>query len=80
MSIPNTCIISTTRVRNTPILKDVIADNPHLFLKHPDADQLTLAVFLLAEAIKGQDSFWSPYIDVMNESDLVSFWKPEEVD
>jgi hypothetical protein len=51
-----------------------------MFHKHPDADQLTLAVFLLAEFLKGSQSFWSPYIDVMNESDLVSFWKPDEID
>ncbi len=26
-----------------------------------------------------EKSFWWPYIDVMNESDLASFWKPEEL-
>jgi hypothetical protein len=41
---------------------------------------LTLAVFLISEYLKGSESFWWPYIDVMNESDLVSFWKPEEVE
>ena len=62
------------------MLKDVIEDNPQLFKKHPDADQLTLGVFLISEYLKGPESFWWPYLDVMNESDLVSFWKSEEID
>ena len=35
---------------------------------------------MIAEYLKGPESFWWPYLDVMNESDLVSFWKPEEID
>ena len=80
MFIPNTCILSVTRVRNTEGIKEVIKDNPKLFLKHPDCDQLSLAIFLLAEYLKGPEkSFWWPYIDVMNESDLASFWTNEEL-
>ena len=77
--IPNTCIISVTRVRNTPGIKDVIKDNPAIFLKHPDRDQLSLAIFLLSEFLKGPASFWWPYIDVMNESDLCCFWREDEL-
>jgi hypothetical protein len=63
------------------VLKDVVTDNPHLFIKHPDAEQLSLAIFLIAEYLKGPEkSFWWPYIDVMNESDLVSYWSKEEID
>ena len=69
------------RVRNTDGIKDVIFDNPHLFIKHPDCDQLSLAVFLLSEYLKGPDqSFWWPYLDVMNESDLACFWRENELD
>jgi hypothetical protein len=79
--IPNTCIISVTRVRNTDGIKEVVKDNPHLFIKHPDCDQLCLAIFLLSEYLKGSEkSFWWPYIDIMNESDLASFWKETELD
>jgi hypothetical protein len=38
-----------------------------------------LAVFLLAEYLKGEKSFWHPYIDVMNESDIACFWTDEEL-
>lgn len=35
---------------------------------------------MLAEYLKGPEkSFWWPYIDVMNESDLACFWKTEEL-
>ena len=34
----------------------------------------------MREFILGPEkSFWWPYIDVMNESDLASFWTPEEL-
>jgi hypothetical protein len=34
---------------------------------------------LLAEYLKGEKSFWHPYIDVMNESDLACFWTDDEL-
>ena len=69
-----------TRVRQTEGVKDVIAEHPQLFVKHPDADQLSLALFLLAEHRKGDSSFWWPYLEVMNESDLACFWEPHELE
>ena len=51
-----------------------------MFLKHPDSDQLSLAIFLLVEYLKGPEkSFWWPYLDVMNESDLACFWTEQEL-
>ena len=32
------------------------------------------------EHLKGETSFWYPYISVMNEADLACFWTPEEID
>jgi hypothetical protein len=34
----------------------------------------------MCEYQKGESSFWWPYLDVMNESDLVSFWEPSQID
>lgn len=59
----------------------MIKQNPHIFIKHPDCDQLCLAIFLLSEYLKGPEkSFWWPYIDVMNESDIASFWSESELE
>ena len=41
---------------------------------------MILAMFLTMEYLKGKDSFWKPYIDVMNESDLVGFWDQDELE
>ena len=47
---------------------------------HPDREQLILAMFLMMEHLKGGKSFWKPYIDVMNEADLVSYWDQDEIE
>lgn len=46
---------------------------------HPDREQMLLATFLLYHHLKGVESFWYPYINVMNESDLVCNWTPDEI-
>ena len=59
----------------------MIKDNFELFGDiHPDREQLLLATFLLYEHLKGSASFWKPYIDVMNVSDLVCNWDPQIIE
>ena len=69
------------RVKACAELRPVIADNFQLFGDiHPDREQLLLAVFLLYHHLKGDESFWKPYLDVMNESDLVCNWEEGEME
>ena len=78
--IPNTLIISVERAKACPELRQLIADNYDLFGDiHPDREQLLLATFLLYHHLQGEASFWHPYLGVMNVSDLVCDWAPEEV-
>mmetsp|Transcript_2543 Transcript_2543/g.3535 ORF Transcript_2543/g.3535 Transcript_2543/m.3535 type:complete len:313 (-) Transcript_2543:1488-2426(-) len=78
--IPNTIIISVARVKACPELRQLIADNFDVFGDvHPDREQLLLATFLMFEYLKGTNSFWHPYISVMNESDLVSSWPASQI-
>mgnify|MGYP001613702281 CR=1 FL=1 len=77
MFIPNSCIISVERVRQCDELKSIIKSNPDIFKTHPDADQLTLTLFLMYESLKGENSFWYLYIKVMGEADLACFWSEE---
>jgi len=61
--VPNTCIISLARIRKVPELAKIFEENNSLFgSSHPDVDQLTLAVFLLYQALMGEKSFWWPYL------------------
>lgn len=34
----------------------------------------------MCEYLKGEKSFWYPYLSVMNESDICCFWSEEELD
>ena len=79
--IPNSVIVSLERVKREPDLLPVIAENQHVFGKnHPDTEQLALATFLLYHFLKGKDSFWHPYLSVMNESDITAYWQSSEIE
>lgn len=69
-----------TRARASPVVGKILKSHEDTFVKHPDSDQLSLAMFLLYEYLKGEQSFWWPYMQVMNESDLTCFWSDEELD
>ena len=73
--IPNTIIISIERVKACPELRQLLKDNFELFGDvHPDREQMLLATWLLYHHLQGDKSFWKPYIDVMNVSDLLCAW------
>lgn len=77
--IPNTIIVSVERIKACPELRELIRDNYDLFGDiHPDREQMLMATFLMYEHLKGSASFWKPYIDVMNEANLVCDWSKEE--
>lgn len=80
--IPNTIILSVERVKACPEFRNLIKDNFELFGEgiHPDREQMLLATFLLYHHLKGDASFWKPYIDVMNAADLVCNWPEDEID
>ena len=79
--IPNTIIISVERVKACPEFRNLIKENLQLFGEgiHPDREQMLLATFLLYHLLKRESSFWKPYIDVMNDADLVCDWPEEEI-
>ena len=63
------------------MLRQLIKENFEVFGDvHPDREQLLLATFLLYHHLQGPASFWHPYIDVMNTSDLVCNWQDCEID
>lgn len=79
IAVPHTCIISVARVLQSD-LKDFFAKHPQVFSKkHPDHEQLILASFLVKESLIGKNSFWYPYLQVMNTADLVSNWQSDEI-
>ena len=71
-SLPRTLILS---VENSELL----ALHPHIF---NDLDPwLSLIVVLIYEHLKGTNSKWAPYLNVMPENfDTLMFWSDEELD
>jgi hypothetical protein len=54
--------------------------HPAIFKDHYDAEYLVLIIFLFYEMLKGEDSFWHPYFQIINVSDLPMLWTDEEID
>ena len=57
-----------------------IEKHPKIFKEHYDSEYLILAVFLFYEFLKEEKSFWYPYFQIVNFSDLPMCWTEDEVD
>ena len=56
------------------------------FGRHPEVFQINdgaiyckMITYLWHERSKGEASFWKPYLDIINFSDLPLLWKDEEL-
>ena len=75
LTVPNILIVSVDKALKDEQLKDFFSSNLNIFgPKHPDHEFLILASYLLHNYLKGPNSFWHPYLQVMNEADLPSRW------
>lgn len=80
LTVPNILIVSVANALNDAALVDFFKDNGKVFgKKHPDHEFLILASFLTYHTLRGEDSFWYPYLQVMNVSDLPSSWPDEDI-
>ena len=79
--IPTNLLINEPNIRKrSPEISKLYDDHPEVFKKHYDAEFLTLIVYLWHEKAKGEDSFWKPYLDIVNFTDLPFLWEESEVD
>ena len=53
--------------------------HPEIFKTHYDAEYLRIIVFIWSERCKGEASFWKPYLDIINSTDLPFLWTDEEI-
>jgi len=77
--IPSKLIITDHTVRASEIAF-IITEHPQIFKKHFDAEYLRLIVFIFYERLKGDRSFWKPYFDIVNFTDLPFLWEDKEVE
>jgi hypothetical protein len=79
--VPNRLLINEPNIRKRSPEMCVLYDNhPEIFKKHYDAEFLILIVFLWFEKAKGEASFWKPYLDIINFTDLPFLWSDEDID
>jgi len=71
--VPNKCIISTEHARLSA-LGPVYDASPELFVMNQDRDICMLIVFIIYERLKGADSFYKPYLDVVDSPTPTCYW------
>jgi len=75
MEIPLKLIINPARCYENLNLAPVYWMNRDFFEADDDA---IIAVFLMHERLKGEESFWSPYLDILPDPHGVGDWSREE--
>jgi hypothetical protein len=79
MAIPKKIIIGTSRVKQSE-LKDIITE--YLILHNEDDDDTDyniLCLYLIMEHMKGESSFFFPYLELLDSSETVMNWKDSEI-
>ncbi|CDW88807.1 set domain protein [Stylonychia lemnae] len=76
--VPQKLMINEVVVRNSKI-SHIINKHPKIFKHHQDAEYLILIVFVWHELLKGEESFWYHYFQIINQSDLPMLWTEEEI-
>jgi hypothetical protein len=77
--VPQKLLISEHKFKHSKI-SFMLAKHPDIFKDHYDAEYLVIIVFLFYEMLKEQDSFWYPYFQIVNFSDIPMLWEPSEID
>ena len=75
--IPNKCIISTEHARVSPI-GHLFDSHDNLFVCNNDRDTSILLVYICYERLKGEESFYHPYFEMIESTLHATYW-PEEV-
>jgi hypothetical protein len=53
--------------------------HPEIFKDHFDREYLTMITFVMHHNLIGEKSFWFPFWEVINDSDLPMRWEEEEI-
>ena len=58
----------------------MIEKHPEIFKDHYDSEYLVLIVFVWHEMLKAEASFWHPYFQIINFSDIPMLWETHEIE
>lgn len=76
LQIPATLVISEQRCWQDAHLKDVLEANRDVFSR----DDPVLALFLVREMLRGDDSFFAPYLSILPYPESIQDWSDDELD
>ena len=65
--------------KRSPEISELFDKHPEIFKTHYDAEYLKIIVYLWHEKAKGEQSFWKPFLDIINFTDLPFLWTDEEI-
>jgi len=76
LEIPTALMLSPPRARASPEIGHVFEENPALFAGDDDR---VLAAYMVFERLRGADSFWAPYFDVLPMPGSIADWSVDEL-
>lgn len=71
--VPSKCWMSIEHAKRSEI-GQIYTSHDSMFVSNYDRDQMILVLFLMYEALKGQDSFWYPYIQYLEDAVPTAYW------
>ena len=77
--IPQKVIINELVCKNDPVCGPIYQKHPEIFRDHFDAEYLLMIVFVMHHMLIGENSFWHPFWQIINMSDMPMKWSEEEV-
>uniref|UniRef100_K3X8I1 SET domain-containing protein n=1 Tax=Globisporangium ultimum (strain ATCC 200006 / CBS 805.95 / DAOM BR144) TaxID=431595 RepID=K3X8I1_GLOUD len=75
LQIPEKLVISERRCWEDPRLKDILEANRDVFSR----DDPVLALFLVQEMLRGDDSFFEPYLSILPYPESIQDWSDDEL-
>ena len=73
--IPHELLINEHTIRaRSPDVAKVYDKHPEVFKEHFDAEYLVLILYVMHEQMKGEASFFHPYFEIVNDTDLPMLW------
>eukprot|EP00347_Sterkiella_histriomuscorum_P011977 403370373 len=77
--IPNKLIINEDKLYKSEYAQ-IFIDHPNEFKNTEKSDQTSLIFFVALELLKGEESYWHPYFETAQDSDLPQFWEDQNID
>jgi len=77
MYIPNKCIISTKHAKESSI-GHLFELHDNLFFTNSDRDTFILLVYIVYERLRGEESFYHPYLEMIDSRLHTTYW-PDEI-